>query len=158
MIKPLTVSTWYLVPPRIAPYSFPSPVSQGSRVQVVCSVEQGDIEETNLTVTWLKDMDPIGQGGGGSANAISSATTNAKVMRVDAYSTILIIERVDWERDSGNYTCRISNSVDEVHKTNELVVRGTKLKHNFLSMTRSCLSFCTALHPQHRRFLNFLRT
>jgi len=46
-------------------------------------------------------------------------------MQVDAYSAILIIERVDSERDSGNYTCKISNSVDEVTKTNELVVRGT---------------------------------
>lgn len=97
-------------------------------MQVVCSVTQGDVEETNLTVTWLKDLEPIGSGGSGgslSSSLSSTPVTNAKVMQVDAYSAILIIERVDSERDSGNYTCRISNSVDEVHKTNELVVRGT---------------------------------
>lgn len=65
-------------------------------------------------------------------------------MQVDAYSAILIIERVDSERDSGNYTCRISNSVDEVHKTNELVVRGTVVSVQ-LSFSLSLLLHLTCL-------------
>lgn len=70
-------------------------------------------------------------------------------MQVDAYSAILIIERVDSERDSGNYTCRISNSVDEVHKTNELVVRGTVVSVQLSFSLSSSLHLSCHRHHLH---------
>ncbi|OXA64371.1 Down syndrome cell adhesion molecule-like protein Dscam2 [Folsomia candida] len=106
------------VAPRIAPIYLPSQVIQGSRVQVVCSVEQGDIEETNLTVTWLKDSEPIPLAGSLSTNFV-------KVVHVDAYSAMLIIDRVD-SVHGGNYTCSIGNIVSTVSRTVPLIVHGNR--------------------------------
>jgi len=105
------------VPPRIAPFSFPPQVSQGKRISAICSVEQQDIEQTNLTIVWLKNMQPIQSNEGGYI----------KILHVDAYSTMLIIDRVD-SIHTGNYTCKISNSVDEVSATVPLIVRGIHQK------------------------------
>jgi len=126
------------VPPRIAPFSFPSQVSEGSRVQAVCSVEhQADLEETNLTVTWLKDSEPLQMSlpmSRSSAGGIFVSTNFAKVVHVDAYSAMLIIERVD-SAHNGNYTCKISNSVEEVSSTASLVVQGTTAIIYILSLS-----------------------
>lgn len=57
---------------------------------------------------------------------ISSTTTNfVKVVHVDAYSTMLIIDRVTVDFQ-GDYTCNIANAVDQVSKTVPLIVHGTE--------------------------------
>lgn len=82
-------------------------------------MEQGDIEETNLTVTWLKDSEPIPLAGSLSTNFV-------KVVHVDAYSAMLIIDRVD-SVHGGNYTCSIGNIVSTVSRTVPLIVHGTEI-------------------------------
>jgi hypothetical protein len=76
----------FSVPPKIAPIQWYPAYNQGSRISAVCSVEQGDVEETNLTVGWLKDSVPIG---------LMTTSNFIKVVHVDAFSAMLIIDRVD---------------------------------------------------------------
>jgi hypothetical protein len=103
------------VPPKISSsFAFPPRVIQGSRVQVICSVQEGDIEDNNLTVTIVVPPGLFGQ------------TNNfVKVVHIDAFSAMLIIDRVD-SHHMGNYTCKIQNSIQEVSQTVPLVVHGTK--------------------------------
>jgi len=90
-------------------------VAQGARIQTVCSVLQGDIDRTNLSVTWFKDSARLGD---------TFGHPEIRVLQIDAYSSMLIIERAQ-DSHSGNYTCTISNSVDQVSHTGQLIVRGT---------------------------------
>lgn len=119
------------VPPRIAPFSFNQGLSEGVRSQVTCVIEEGD---PPFTILWSKDGDSISDSNvadyGGSRSGLSGKLRHIpdlKVTNIDAHSSTIIIDRVT-SAHTGNYTCVVRNSVAEVRRTAELVVRG-KVKH-----------------------------
>lgn len=96
-------------PPEITPFYF-SELTEGSRVQVACTVHQGDLP---LNLTWLKDGDLVHRGSGG-----------AVVTPFNAYSTILTVNNVS-RSDTGDYTCVAANPVHSATFTAHLTVNGT---------------------------------
>ncbi|XP_071806322.1 cell adhesion molecule DSCAM-like isoform X2 [Asterias amurensis] len=93
------------IPPAIAPFSVDSPLPQGQRTQMLCSIPWGDVP---ITISWLKDGEPIPPGIG-----ITESQT--------AFSSSLLILDASPVHD-GNYTCVASNMVATVNYTTELVV------------------------------------
>lgn len=96
-------------PPEITPFYF-SELTEGSRVQVACTVHQGDLP---LNLTWLKDGGPVYRGPGAAA-----------VTPFNAYSTILTMNNVS-RSDTGDYTCVAANPVHSATYTAHLNVNGT---------------------------------
>lgn len=103
------------VPPKITPFSLQGIVShEGKRVQLFCSVMDGDLP---ITIEWLKD--------GKILPAFLKVTTN----NLDNYSSSLIISHVTSEH-SGNYTCVASNAATTVTHTAPLNVHGKVATNN----------------------------
>jgi len=96
-------------PPEVTPFYF-SELTEGSRVQVACTVHQGDLP---LNLTWLKDGGPVYRGPGAVA-----------VTPFNAYSTILTMNNVS-RSDTGDYTCVAANPVHSATYTAHLNVNGT---------------------------------
>ncbi|KAL4135375.1 hypothetical protein QTP88_006989 [Uroleucon formosanum] len=101
-----TVTLTVLAPPEITPFYF-SELTEGSRVQVACTVHQGDLP---LNLTWLKDGGPVYRGPGAAA-----------VTPFNAYSTILTMNNVS-RSDTGDYTCVAANPVHSATYTAHLNV------------------------------------
>lgn len=116
------------VPPEITPFYF-SELTEGSRVQVACTVHQGDLP---LNLTWLKDGGPVHGGSGAAA-----------VTPFNAYSTILTVNNVS-RSDTGDYTCVAANPVHSAAYTAHLNVNGTpassfrRISHQRRGLDQGC--------------------
>lgn len=102
----------FTAPPEITPFYF-SELVEGSRVQVACTVHQGD---PPLNVTWLKDGGPVRRG---------------TVTPFNAYSAILTVNNVS-RSDTGDYTCVAANPVHSAAFTAHLNVNGTRRPPRYL--------------------------
>ncbi|XP_025417900.1 Down syndrome cell adhesion molecule-like protein Dscam2 isoform X2 [Sipha flava] len=101
-----SVEVVVIAPPEITPFYF-SELTEGSRVQVACTVHQGDLP---LNLTWLKDGDLVHHGSGGAVTT-----------PFNAYSTILTVNNVS-RSDTGDYTCVAANPVHSAMFTAHLTV------------------------------------
>lgn len=101
------------VPPEITPFAFPK-LAEGARVQVACTVHQGDLP---LNLTWLKNWSPL--------------PSHIRITPFDTYSSIVTMNSVK-RGDSGNYTCVASNSARVTTHTAHLTISGN-LPCSFLS-------------------------
>jgi len=113
------------VPPEITPFTFPK-LAEGARVQVACTVHQGDFP---LNLTWLKNWAPL--------------PSHIRITPFDVYSSIVTMESVK-RSDSGDYTCVASNSARVTTHTAHLSISGNS-PHPFLFQPD--ISFRTALLP-----------
>lgn len=113
------------VPPEITPFTFPK-LAEGARVQVACTVHQGDYP---LNLTWLKNWAPL--------------PSHIRITPFDVYSSIVTMESVK-RSDSGDYTCVASNSARVTTHTAHLSISGNS-PHPFLFQPD--ILFRTALLP-----------
>lgn len=111
------------VPPEITPFTFPK-LAEGARVQVACTVHQGDYP---LNLTWLKNWAPL--------------PSHIRITPFDVYSSIVTMESVK-RSDSGDYTCVASNSARVTTHTAHLSISGNS-PYPFLFQPD--ISFRTAL-------------
>jgi hypothetical protein len=111
------------VPPEITPFTFPK-LAEGARVQVACTVHQGDFP---LNLTWLKNWAPL--------------PSHIRITPFDTYSSIVTMNSVK-RGDSGNYTCVASNSARVTTHTAYLAISGNS-PHPFPSQLNGM--FKTAL-------------
>ena len=101
----------FLEPPRIAPFSFGSPViDSGAFAQLTCVVSHGDMP---VTISWsLK---------GQELNSGPSITTTQLGQR----ASMLVISSVDYTH-IGEYTCRATNAAGSVTYSVDLNVNGNQ--------------------------------
>ena len=104
----------FLEPPRIAPFSFGSPViDSGAFAQLTCVVSHGDMP---VTIGWsLK---------GQQLNSGPSITTTTLGQR----ASMLVISSVDYTH-IGQYTCRATNAAGSVTYSVDLNVNGNYWSH-----------------------------
>lgn len=95
-------------PPKIAGFSFPMDLVEGSSVQVLCGITSGD---KPVYFSWLKDGQHIPTGLGVQEKSLNEFS-------------FLIFSHVT-SKHSGEYTCVASNSAAEVNHTARLAVKGT---------------------------------
>lgn len=114
------------MPPRIAPFAFRHNVTAGLRLQVSCSLEQGDLP---VKFEWLKDSKPLPSNRGFSSSHTKSL--NIKIFQLDEYSSVLVIPRVT-AHHSGNYTCFAVNNVYKSEFTAPLTVNGNSSLSTFM--------------------------
>ncbi|CAB3241311.1 unnamed protein product [Arctia plantaginis] len=93
-------------PPRIAGFTFPTDLVEGSSIQVLCGITSGD---KPVYFSWLKDGQHI------------SPTLQVQEKSLDEFS-FLIFSHVT-SKHSGEYTCVASNSAAEVNHTARLAVK-----------------------------------
>ncbi|KAK7084280.1 hypothetical protein SK128_009907, partial [Halocaridina rubra] len=117
------------VPPRIAPFNFRTNAAAGIRVQMTCSLEQGDLP---VTMHWVKDGIPLSVAGDIQSPVLSLhglhrsglvADLGLEVRQLDAYSSVLVIPHLT-AAHAGNYTCRATNAARSVTHTAPLTVSG----------------------------------
>ena len=98
-----------LEPPRIAPFSFGSPiVDSGDFAQITCVVSRGDMP---VTITWSLKGQELNSGP-------SIATT-----QLGQRASMLVIASVDFTH-IGEYTCRATNTAGSVTYATDLKVNG----------------------------------
>ncbi|RVE43549.1 hypothetical protein evm_011807 [Chilo suppressalis] len=93
-------------PPKIAGFSFPTDLVEGSSVQVLCGITSGD---KPVYFSWLKDGQHI------------PSNLQVQEKSLDEFS-FLIFSHVT-SKHSGEYTCVASNSAAEVNHTARLAVK-----------------------------------
>ncbi|XP_013149682.1 PREDICTED: Down syndrome cell adhesion molecule-like protein Dscam2 [Papilio polytes] len=93
-------------PPKIAGFSFPSDLVEGSSVQVLCGITSGD---KPVYFSWLKDGQHI------------PSNLQVQEKSLDEFS-FLIFSHVT-SQHSGEYTCVASNTAAEVNHTARLAVK-----------------------------------
>lgn len=125
LIRPSGLLFLLAVPPRVAPFFFRSNSEAGIRIQVSCSVEEGDLP---VTITWLKDGVPVSPQSNGIDSMVSGGgqrvPVNVDVRQYDEYSSLLVIPHLSQEH-SGNYTCQIGNAARVASHTAPLTVSGS---------------------------------
>ncbi len=100
---------FYLVAPRIQPFSFLGDLVEGSKgIRQTCFVVEGD---PPLLVSWFRDGQDLG------------LDDSVRVTRIDALTSMLAISDLE-SRHSGNYTCVVKNEVARVAQTATLLVKG----------------------------------
>ncbi|XP_043471448.1 Down syndrome cell adhesion molecule-like protein Dscam2 isoform X2 [Leptopilina heterotoma] len=111
------------VPPKIAEFNFNKDLQEGVRSQVTCMIEKGD---PPFTILWSKDGEAISNSNFGPSGMLPNSKVGQipglRVTSIDAHSSTIVIERVT-AAHTGNYTCVARNSVAEVFRTAELIVR-----------------------------------
>ncbi|XP_050438975.1 cell adhesion molecule Dscam2-like isoform X2 [Adelges cooleyi] len=100
-----SVEVVVIAPPEITPFYF-SKLTEGSRVQVACTVHQGDLP---MNLTWLKD------------GRMHHGSSGADITPFNEYSTILTVNNVS-RSDTGDYTCVAANPVHSASYTAHLNV------------------------------------
>ncbi|XP_038220869.1 Down syndrome cell adhesion molecule-like protein Dscam2 [Zerene cesonia] len=93
-------------PPKIAGFSFPADLVEGSSIQVLCGITSGD---KPVYFSWLKDGQTI------------PSDLQVQEKSLDEFS-FLIFSHVT-SKHSGEYTCVASNSAAEVNHTARLAVK-----------------------------------
>ncbi|XP_028161362.1 Down syndrome cell adhesion molecule-like protein Dscam2 [Ostrinia furnacalis] len=93
-------------PPKIAGFSFPTDLVEGSSVQVLCGITSGD---KPVYFSWLKDGQHI------------PSSLQVQEKSLDEFS-FLIFSHVT-SKHSGEYTCVATNSAAEVNHTARLAVK-----------------------------------
>ncbi|CAK1540394.1 unnamed protein product [Leptosia nina] len=93
-------------PPKIAGFTFPSDLVEGSSIQVLCGITSGD---KPVYFSWLKDGQTI------------PPNLQVQEKSLDEFS-FLIFSHVT-SKHSGEYTCVASNSASEVNHTARLAVK-----------------------------------
>ena len=79
--------------------------NEGMRVRLVCSVVQGDHP---FSVFWFKNDNPI--------------SADEKIILQDSEDYSLLTFKKVTFNDRGNYTCSVSNQVDTINVTSQLIV------------------------------------
>ncbi|ROT68396.1 Down syndrome cell adhesion molecule-like protein [Penaeus vannamei] len=95
------------VPHTVIPFSF-GEVSQGERVQAICSVRRGDAP---VTLTWLKDGVPLSQ----------DTPSGLTIRPLDQFSSVLLLANAQ-AHHSGNYTCQASSATRTAAHSATLVI------------------------------------
>ncbi|XP_026739264.1 Down syndrome cell adhesion molecule-like protein Dscam2 [Trichoplusia ni] len=93
-------------PPKIAGFTFPTDLVEGSSIQVLCGITSGD---KPVYFSWLKDSQHI------------PSSLQVQEKSLDEFS-FLIFSHVT-SKHSGDYTCVASNSAAEVNHTARLAVK-----------------------------------
>ncbi|CAH2233234.1 jg20123 [Pararge aegeria aegeria] len=93
-------------PPKIAGFSFPADLVEGSSIQVLCGITSGD---KPVYFSWLKDGQHV------------PSNLQVQEKSLDEFS-FLIFSHVT-SKHSGEYTCVASNSAAEVNHTARLAVK-----------------------------------
>ncbi|CAF4862408.1 unnamed protein product [Pieris macdunnoughi] len=93
-------------PPKIAGFTFPSDLVEGSSIQVLCGITSGD---KPVYFSWLKDGQTL------------PSNLQVQEKSLDEFS-FLIFSHVT-SQHSGEYTCVASNSASEVNHTARLAVK-----------------------------------
>ncbi|XP_071538790.1 cell adhesion molecule Dscam2-like isoform X2 [Panulirus ornatus] len=113
-----SVQVKVLVPPRIGPFTFRKNAAAGIRVQVSCSLEQGDLP---VTIRWLKDGEALSPDHQGAMDPRLLGRLGVDVRFLDAYSSLLVIPHLT-AAHAGNYTCQATNAARSVTYTAPLTV------------------------------------
>lgn len=119
--------------PIISPFEFDAAVFYGESIQVLCNVPKGD---TPLNLTWYFRDRPLAK------------QDSVIITKLGDRSSLLAIPSTT-EKNSGNYTCAVSNIVASTNHTATLNVQGT---HTFVDSLFVCW-FIFCYFP-----LQFLRT
>ena len=124
ILRILTCTFFHSEPPRIAPFSFGSPVvDSGDFAQITCVVSRGDMP---VTITWsLK---------GQELNSGPSITTTMLGKR----ASMLVISSVDFTH-IGEYTCRATNLAGSVTYSTELKVNGNQTSREGTGYSLLCV-------------------
>lgn len=103
------ISIEFLVPPKIAPFSFgDEPMNYDETVSVTCTVSGGDLP---INFIWLLNRVPL--------EPYLEVLTEKRGKRIN----VLMIESLK-AKHAGNYTCLASNEAGSVEYTSELIVNG----------------------------------
>lgn len=122
---------YFLVPPRIVPFSFEEPIFAGQAAQVTCLVSEGDLP---LDITWTYQ---------GSSNR-SMMDLGISTSRFGQKTSMLLIESTNAEH-RGNYTCTaksLSTLQLSSHYSAELNIHGKHFQTKELNGICSRLDMC----------------
>lgn len=109
---------FFSVPPKITPFAFKQNAMAGIRLQVSCTLEQGDLP---VKFEWFKDDVRLQSKRGGPS--MLSQQLNLKIFQLDDFSSVLTVSKVK-SHHSGNYTCFAMNNINTVKFTAPLTVSG----------------------------------
>jgi len=101
------------VAPKIVPFASMALLQRGERVTITCTMAKGD---TPLTILWLKDGLPLGQGR-------IDDDAKIKVLTFDHFNSMLTIEALEL-RHVGNYTCQAANPAGMASHSQSVFVNG----------------------------------
>lgn len=113
LIAPLPVA------PKIVPFAATALLQRGERVTITCTMAKGD---TPLSILWLKDGVPLGQGR-------VDDDAKIKVLTFDHFNSMLTIEALEL-RHVGNYTCQAANPAGMTTHSQSIFVNGKKNQSN----------------------------
>lgn len=109
--------------PKLKPFHFDTNIVDGQMVRIFCQLSDG---AQTQSFQWLKDGHPL-----------LSSSAHIDIQTFRDY-TSLVIDRVDRARDSGNYTCLVSNSYGSDQHSSLLVVQGQCGVTNFQLPIEHC--------------------
>ena len=93
---------------RSGPYPLTQTIRHGSRLQFTCQATTDHHEVSRLTISWLKDGEPVN-------------LKDPRISKTDGKG--LLVTNVS-SSDTGNYTCVASNGLDSDSKSAEVKVIG----------------------------------
>ena len=99
----------YEVSPVVERFSFPTNLTRGKRLRVICAVTEGDLP---LEVEWWK-----------GGHRIPRISKGIQVRRIDEYTSLLAISFLETTH-AGNYSCVAKNSVATFTRSATLTIRG----------------------------------
>lgn len=118
--------------PRLKSFNFESNILDGQTVRVFCQLIDGS---QPLSFQWLKNGQPLSSTTSiqhsssslpyyTSSSLPSTTLTNSIDIQTFPDYSSLAIYRIDRQRDSGNYTCLVSNSYGSDQYSSLLIVQG----------------------------------
>ncbi|XP_045446589.1 Down syndrome cell adhesion molecule-like protein Dscam2 [Melitaea cinxia] len=132
-------------PPKIAGFSFPVDLVEGSSIQVLCGITSGD---KPVYFSWLKDGQHI------------PSNLQVQEKSLDEFSFLIFSHLTS--KHSGEYTCVASNTAAEVNHTARLAVKGpgsndfrplSRIELPISVLSNGSLSAAAATHVHEGRYV-----